>query len=95
MKKTIAVILIACLVVAIGAGIVLARHPHSSSANYAIPWDVIAGGGNEMASANFAIKGTTGQTSIGSGSSPTYNVGVGYWYGEGKRSYELYLPVIQ
>ncbi len=42
----------------LGAGFVLAE---LSSANYAIPWDVLDGGGGESSSANYAVQGSIAQ----------------------------------
>ena len=94
MKKRLAIALIAILVVVFGANIALANPPRQSSASYALSWDVIAGGGGEMASTNYAIKGTVGQASIGPGSSSSYAIGAGYWYGLGERVFEIFLPLV-
>ena len=48
---------------------------------YAIPWSVIAGGGEPVASANYRLNGTIGQTAIGMAASANYRIGSGYWYG--------------
>lgn len=94
MKKRLAIFLIVTLVFALGAGITLAEPLMGSSTNYALPWDVVAGGGAEMASSNYAIRGTTGQTAIGPGSSSSYAIGAGYWYGLGERLIRIFLPLI-
>lgn len=94
MKKHLAVILLGILVITLGAGIALAGTPKGSSANYAIPWDVVAAGGGEMASTNYALKGTVGQGAIGPGSSSSYTIGAGYWYGLGEQSLQVFLPFI-
>jgi len=90
MKTRGAATMLALLCLALVAGVALA----GSSPNYAIDWDVIAGGGNEMASAHYAIKSTTGQTAIGPAASAQYGLGAGYWYGIGKALYDVYLPLI-
>lgn len=93
MKKLPVLVLVGFFIVALGVGVVLAEAPRGSSANYAIPWNVVSGGGSEMASANYAIKSTTGQTAIGPGSSSNYSIGAGYWYGLGERSFKIFLPL--
>ncbi len=93
MKKLLVIILAGLIIVALGAGIVLAESPLKSSTNYAVPWDVVAGGGGKMSSANYAISSTTGQTAIGPGSSSGYAIGAGYWYGAVEQEYQIYLPL--
>ena len=93
MKKVLVIILTGSIIAVLGAGIVLAESPLESSTNYAVPWDVVAGGGGKMSSAHYAISGTTGQTAIGPGSSSDYAIGAGYWYGAGEREYQIYLPL--
>ncbi len=44
-----------------------------------INWQVISSGGTEGTSANFALKGTVGQTAVGFGSSPSYGLSHGFW----------------
>lgn len=98
MKKRFPILILAGFLLALvfGTSIVLvnADSPQGSSTNYSIPWDAISGGGNEMASANYAIKSTTGQTTIGAGSSSNYSIRAGYWYGLTQRVYDFYLPLI-
>lgn len=96
MKKHLAIGLVGLLVVAlgIGAGIVLADEPEGSSTHYALNWNVIAGGGNEMSSAHYAIKSTAGQSNIGLGSSGNYSLGAGYWYGVGERIFRTFMPLL-
>jgi membrane-associated PAP2 superfamily phosphatase len=93
MKKTLVILLAGLIILAFGAGIVLAESPLKSSASYAVPWDVVAGGGGKMSSTHYAISGTTGQTGIGPGSSSGYTIGAGYWYGAGEHEYQIYLPL--
>ncbi len=93
MNRRTTAILLGLLAVALVTGIALAKN----SANYAIPWDVLGGGGNEMASTGFQVRGTVGQTSIGPASSANYRLGAGYWYGFGPVSIPqnyIYLPVL-
>ena len=63
------------------------------SDNYAIRWDVIAGGDGPIQSVSYAINATTGQSVIGSKTSTSYQLGSGYWYGA-IREYAIYLPVV-
>ena len=77
------------------AGVVWAM----SSANYAIEWDVIGGGGGPMSSASYALNGTAGQAAIGISESGSYRLGSGYWYGvvapaPPPPEYKIFLPII-
>jgi len=94
MRKRLAILLVGFTLVALGTGIVLAGTPKGSSTNYAIPWDVVSGGGKEMASTKYAIKGTTDQAVIGPGSSSSYAIGAGYWYAWVERLFRNFLPLI-
>ncbi len=51
--------------------------------NYQIDWYVIASGGGEMSSTNYAVNGTAGQPITGSSSSPSYIIESGFWVGAG------------
>jgi hypothetical protein len=93
MKKRRTFILLFLLVAALVATVVQA----GSSANYAINWDVVAKGGNAMASTNYAIQSTNSQTAIGFADSDNYQMGAGYWYGFGPVEpppHMIYLPVV-
>jgi hypothetical protein len=92
--KRLAIVLLGLTLVALGAGMVLARNTKGSSTNYAIPWDVVSGGGQDMASTSYAIKGTTGQPAIGPGSSNNYALGAGYWYSWIERLFKNFLPLV-
>ena len=76
MKKTGWIILLGAVCIVVITGLALA----GSSANFAIPWDVLGHGGNEMASMNYSLKSTIGQTATGPMSSPNFDIGAGYWY---------------
>lgn len=82
----------------LGVALVVLPVLAGSSANYAIPWEVIGRGGNEMSSTNYGIKSTTGQPIIGPSTSGSYRLGAGYWYGKGPVEipalYEIFLPII-
>lgn len=58
-------------------GMVLAQ----SSANFSLWWHVIAGGGDQSASAGYAVSSSIGQPAIGALSSASHRLGAGYWYG--------------
>ena len=63
------------------------------SDNYAIGWDVIAGGDGPIQSVSYAINATAGQSVIGFRTGTSYQLGSGYWYGT-IREYAIYLPVV-
>ncbi len=44
-----------------------------------INWQVISSGGTEGTSANFSLKGTVGQTTVGFGESPSFKLSHGFW----------------
>ena len=88
MNKRLASLIIGFVCVVIVIGFALA----GSSANYTIPWDVLGRGGNEIASTNYAINSTVGQTSIGPMSSTNYVLKAGYWYG--RVTQYIYLPYV-
>ena len=44
-----------------------------------INWQVISAGATDASSTNYGLKGTTGQTSVGAGSSTNYGVSHGFW----------------
>ena len=74
------------------AGVVWA----GSSANYAVEWWVMSGGGAPAApgSGAVALNGSLGQTAIGPSAGGGYDLGAGYWYGLGGRVHRVYLPTI-
>jgi hypothetical protein len=92
MKKHAAVLILSLLGVVLVTGAGLA----GSSVDFGIPWDVVAGGGNRMASANYAIESTVSQTSIGPSSSTSFQMEAGYWYGieAALPGYDLFLPIV-
>lgn len=95
LKKTrvvavvLAVLLIIMMVGVAGAG---------SSANYAIDWQVLTGGGAPASGGNVTLNGSLGQTAIGPASGGNVNVGSGYWFGIGQSGGDsgqpVYLPII-
>lgn len=72
----------------------------SSSANYAINWRVLSGGGAPVSGGNVSLNATLGQTAIGPSSSTSHSLGAGYWYGSGAvleappSEQNVYLPII-
>ncbi|MGD2156731.1 MAG: hypothetical protein PVG14_03095 [Anaerolineales bacterium] len=94
MKKRLGIILAGFIIAALSFTIVLSKTQEKSSTNFAIPWDVVSGGGNEISSTNYTIKGTTGQATIGIGSSSSYTIGAGYWYGVDEGLFQILLPLI-
>ncbi len=93
MKRHTAIYALALLSFVLVAAVALA----GSSANYGIPWDVVGRGGDEMSSGSYAIRGTAGQSIIGPGTSDSYVLGAGYWYGfRGVYlgGYGIYLPLV-
>ena len=96
MKSRIALVCLAALLVFLIAGGAWA----GSSANFAVVWQVLGGGGApaESASGSVDLNGTLGQSVIGPSSSSTASLEAGYWYGIGKdfnwASLPIYLPVV-
>ena len=67
-----------------------------SSANYAVDWSVLSGGGApaESSSGLVALNGSLGQTAIGASAAVHGSLGGGFWYGLGARRYIIYLPIV-
>ena len=70
--QAIVLVWLLCLLAAGGA---LAQ----SSANYALNWSVVSGGGSEMTSASYAMQSTVGQIATET-ASENYQLEAGYWY---------------
>lgn len=84
----LAALLVLLLVQVAGAG---------SSANYAINWQVLSGGGAPAGAGNVTLNGSMGQPVIGLTSTGNTQIRSGYWYGittSGPGGEDLYLPVI-
>lgn len=66
-----------------------------SSTNYKLDWFVplTGGAGGASSSANYAVNLTMGQSAIGSSSSASYRIGMGYWYGL-LDQFRLFLPLV-
>ncbi|MCP4540332.1 MAG: hypothetical protein GY832_24605 [Chloroflexi bacterium] len=60
-----------------------------------LSWNVMGGGGAgaPLTGDGFSLRGTLGQTAIGSFSDASYQVGNGYWVA-GEREYRIYLPLV-
>jgi hypothetical protein len=65
-----------------------------SSANYAVDWSVMSGGGAPVAGGAVTLNGTLGQTAIGPSAATHGSLGAGFWYGLGAGIYEVYLPLV-
>ncbi|MFQ6100812.1 MAG: hypothetical protein ACE5OS_06205 [Anaerolineae bacterium] len=65
-----------------------------SSDNYRLDWftPLTGGGGGAVASTNYAVNFTVGQSAIGTASSASYNGCLGYWCGEFE--YRIFLPLV-
>jgi hypothetical protein len=50
---------------------------------YAIPWQSINAGGDNLSSTNYQMMFSVGQSVIGYATSTNYEAGIGYWYGAG------------
>lgn len=58
--------------------------PASVASTYAIDWYSINGGGTTNASStNYQMGASIGQSVAGSANSPSYQMGIGFWYGAG------------
>jgi hypothetical protein len=56
---------------------------YPANAQFKIPYDVVAGGGAQMHSANYGSRGTSGQMVIGTGNSDSFGSNAGFWYSPG------------
>jgi hypothetical protein len=66
-----------------GVGVPTA-HPTSSAATYSLDWYSINGGGTiDASSTNYKLGASVGQSVAGAASSPSYQLGIGFWYGAG------------
>jgi hypothetical protein len=88
-------LLIAVVVVLLGALLLAQIALAMSSASYKLDWftPLTTGGGGAMSSANYAANVTVGQTVLGASASTNYLAGLGYWYGAGG-AYRIFLPLI-
>jgi hypothetical protein len=66
------------------------------SANYAVDWSILSGGGApaESSSGAVTLNGSLGQTAIGPSAASHGSLGAGFWYGAGARGYTVYLPLV-
>jgi hypothetical protein len=91
----IALALVACLALAVpvlrqAQDVVLAH----VSAAYDLSWNVIAGGGGEMESAQHTLHGTLGQAATGQSSSSGHTLCSGFWCSGEAGGYQVYLPLV-
>jgi hypothetical protein len=91
----------AAVVVALSTFLLVGVAWAGSSANYAIDWQVLNGGGaSASGSGDVTLNGSLGQTAIGTSSAGGYSLGAGYWYGVGGEGQpvapitSVYLPII-
>lgn len=91
-KSRTALFCLVALLIFLMAGVAWA----GGSANYAVEWQVLSGGGApaESVSGVVALNGTLGQTVIGPSSDSIASLGAGYWYGMGKENNWIYLPIV-
>lgn len=67
-----------------------------SSVLHAIPWQVLAGGGQPVASSNgLTLNGTLGQPIIGQAAGSTTTLQGGFWNAASPRQYKYFLPVVR
>jgi len=66
-----------------------------SSAGYKLEWftPATSGGGGSMASANYAVRITVGQSAVGGMDSAAYGACLGYWCGMGA-IHTVFLPLV-
>ncbi len=91
-KRTLRVIAVLALVAALAAGgVALAQ----TSVHYNLEWHVIAGGGQPVTSAHYAVNASVGQgaASPPQSTSAHYAVSGGYWY-SGIVPLKVYLPLV-
>jgi len=88
-KIVIVVLVAAALSLAVGLSTSLAEEPINMeqaaamlAPDYAVNWNVVAGGGNVMSSASFMLLSTSGQPAISSDlASADFRLTSGYWPG--------------
>ena len=94
-KLQIVALILILLAALILAGAAWARN----SANYAVNWQVLSGGGEpvESASGVVVLNGSLGQTSTGVSNVRQVNLGAGFWYGMSQEdtwaALRTYLPI--
>jgi hypothetical protein len=88
-KILILIAIVAWLIIFAGIGVQL-------SAQHALDWFVISGGGQKMESASYNMNGTTGQSVIGLAQAANHAISSGFWYVRHPvvEIQQLYLPLI-
>jgi hypothetical protein len=76
----------------LSAGLVLGAD--GAAPNYEIPRFVIAGSGGASGVGAFALRGTIGQSIVGSGRGGVYSVCSGFWGGPCGTLSRIYLPLV-
>lgn len=88
-KITIGCIFLLCVLLLTGNALAM------SSTNYRLDWFTpLTGSGGAASSLHYAVGFTVGQSAIGSVSSPSYGVCLGYWCGAAAQ-HRIYLPLVQ
>lgn len=90
MKRLLIVLLALAAVLSISEGVLA-----MSSANYRLDWFTpgTSNGGGTLASSQYVLDVTIGQTAIGQMSSPGHRASLGYWY-ELVRAFRAFLPAV-
>jgi parvulin-like peptidyl-prolyl isomerase len=92
--KRLSLFLIVIVLLALGSAAV-ARAGPSVSANYAVPSNVLASGGQTASSANYTVASTLGQPASGQGASASYSVCSGFWCQAQTALAQLFLPLVR
>ena len=89
-RRTLRICLLLLLALTLVAGAVA-----MTSSNYWLNWFTpgTSNGGGPLASSNYAVNFTVGQTAIGQMTSANYKTDLGYWYGL-LRQFRRFLPVV-
>jgi hypothetical protein len=87
-KRTLFIGAVGLLAVLLVTGVALAQ----TSGSFDLSWHVLAGGGGQAASTNYAMNGTLGQAAAGFSDNASYGMQSGYW--QNWPDYCIYLPVI-
>ena len=88
-KNIVVLLAMAVAVVLVGSAVFA-----QTGDGFDLSWNVMGGGGAEgpLTGSGFSLRGTIGQTAVGTFSDATYQIGNGYWYGVGQ--HHIYLPLV-
>ena len=64
----------------ISAVVLITLYGSAASPGFDVPQGVLGGGGDQLASAHFGVRGTVGQSGVGTSGSVSYGGNIGYWY---------------